>query len=74
MSGLFYPQHILYVKTAELAFEDSFCDRNWSKAVEYGSLCLNSYKKYTIGNQVLLCFSKSYTTTLLSVLSHLYFL
>ena len=52
MKGLFYPQHILYTKAAELAFEDCFCDENWSEAVEYGSLCLNSYKKYTIGNQV----------------------
>ena len=54
MNGLFYPQHILYVKATELAFEDCFHDGDWAEAVNYGTLCLHSYQKYTIGNQVLL--------------------
>ena len=53
MNGLFYPQHILYVKATELAFEDCFHDGDWAEAVNYGTLCLHSYQKYTIGNQVL---------------------
>ena len=51
MKGLVYPQHILYVKASELAFEDSFCDENWIDAIEYGTICIESYKKYTVGNQ-----------------------
>ena len=53
MNGLFYPQHILYVKATELAFEDCFHDGDWAEAVNYGTLCLHSYQKYTIGNLVL---------------------
>ena len=52
MTGLFFPQHILYVKASELAFEDCYHSKMWSEAVDFGELCLNSYKKYTIGNQV----------------------
>ena len=51
MTGLFYPQHILYVKASELAFEDCLYSKNWEDAIDYGSLCLNSYKKYTLGDQ-----------------------
>ena len=50
MNGLFYPQHIFYVKATELAFEDCFHDGDWAEAVNYGTLCLHSYQKYTIGN------------------------
>ena len=52
MTGLFYPQHILYVKSCELAFEDCFYAKKWSEALDYGNLCLNSYKAFTLGNQV----------------------
>ena len=57
MNGLFYPQHILYVKATELAFEDCFHDGDWAEAVNYGTLCLHSYQKYTVGNQVSTYFS-----------------
>ena len=52
MTGLFYPQHILYVKASELAFEDCFYSKKWTEAIDYGSLCLSAYKKYTLGDQV----------------------
>ena len=52
MTGLFYPQHILYVKACEMAFEDCFYSKKWIEALDYGSLCLNSYKAFTMGNQV----------------------
>lgn len=52
MTGILYPLHILYVKSAELAFEDCIYGKKWAEAVDYGTLCLNSYKKYTIGDQV----------------------
>ena len=52
MTGLFYPQHILYVKASELAFEDCFYAKNWIEALDYGNLCLNSYKAFSFGDQV----------------------
>ena len=52
MTGLFYPQHILYVKASELAFEDCFYAKKWTEALDYGNLCLNSYKAFTLGDQV----------------------
>ena len=52
MTGLFYPQHILYVKSCELAFEDCFYAKKWMEALDYGHLCLNAYKAFTLGNQV----------------------
>ena len=57
MTGIFYPQHILYVKASELAFEDCLYSKKWVEAIDYGSLCLNAYKKYTLGDQasVTLC-------------------
>ena len=53
MTGTLYPQHILYVKATEMAFEDAIHLRSWSEAVDYGSLCLSTYKKYSIGDQVI---------------------
>ena len=38
MTGLFYPQHILYVKASELAFEDCFYAKKWIEALDYGNL------------------------------------
>ena len=52
MTGLFYPQHILYVKASELAFEDCFYAKKWIEALDYGNLCLNSYKAFSLGDQV----------------------
>lgn len=51
MTGLFHPLHVLYVKASELAFEDCIYAKKWNDAIDYGSLCLHSYKKYTIGDQ-----------------------
>ena len=51
MTGLFYPQHILYVKASELAFEDCFYAKKWIEALDYGNLCLNSYKAFSFGDQ-----------------------
>ncbi len=44
MSGLFYPQHVLYVKACEFAFEDCFKLGRLRAAVEYGELCLRAYR------------------------------
>lgn len=44
MSGLLYPQHVLYVKACEFAFEDSCRQGGLEQAVEYGTLCLNAYR------------------------------
>ena len=52
MTGIFHPNHILYVKATEMAFEDSLYGKKWSEAVDFGSLCYGVYKKYTIGDQV----------------------
>ena len=46
MTGLFYPQHLLYVRAAEFSFEDSLKQGHLSAAIDFGSLCLSSYKKY----------------------------
>ena len=54
MTVFFYPRHILYIKASELAFEDCFYDKRWQDAIDYGKLCLNSYRKFTLGDQVLL--------------------
>ena len=52
MTGFFYPRHILYIKASELAFEDCFHEKRWRDAIDYGQLCLNSYRKFTLGDQV----------------------
>ena len=52
MNDVFHPQHISCIKASELAFEDCLCAKRWKDAIEYGSLCLESYKKYTLGDQV----------------------
>ncbi len=52
MTGIFHPLHILYIKAAELAFEDCLQDCQWEEAIDYGNLCLNSFKKYSIGDEV----------------------
>ena len=46
MTGLFYPQHILYVRVCEFSFEDHLKQGLLKTAIEFGTLCLNSYKKY----------------------------
>ena len=46
MTGLFYPQHILYVRACEFSFEDHLKQGLLKSAIEFGTLCLNSYKKY----------------------------
>ena len=49
MTGLFHPDHHLYMKLARICFEQQI-DRgvNYELAREYGLLCLNSYRKYKV--------------------------
>ena len=44
MTGLFYPQHVLYVKCSEFAFEDCCKQGNLRAALEYGEMCINAYR------------------------------
>ena len=45
MADLFYPQHIFYVRACEFSFEDHLKQGLLKTAIEFGLLCLNSYKK-----------------------------
>ncbi len=46
MSGLFHPQHSLFVRACEFAFEDCCRQGRAAVAAEYGNICLNAYRKY----------------------------
>ena len=47
MTGLFYPQHLLYVHACDSAFSDCLRRGRLQEASEYGELCIASYKKST---------------------------
>ncbi|TRY64205.1 hypothetical protein TCAL_04636, partial [Tigriopus californicus] len=46
MTGLFHPDHYLYMRMARASFDEHFNREEYELAREYGLLCLSSYRKY----------------------------
>lgn len=60
MTGLFHPDHYLYMRMARASFDEHFNREEYELAREYGLLCLSSYRKYKVsgtGNVLGMMFS-----------------